>query len=455
MKKNNKNKISLESAKNIKAVGLFAVISAFMLLVATYAWFIGTQEVWINEFEVKIASTESLKLSFDGETWKDTLDIASREDLFEKVYTADADLGEVYNGKNTSVNWTVEEKDQPRKGLVPLSTSGVIDPTTSRLVFYEKASFTPTPGGYRLLATKVDNTATRADDLTKPKKYSDQIQKGYVAFDLFIKNISGSVYLPKYDIKNEEAIYLTRDSYVVGKNTEDSATPVNGNTPSTTLGIENSVRIAFAQIGRVNMNDSTKEAITGINCSGNNNEDITKQTGICRVADIWEPNDKAHTDAAKLWYSKSCKKRTGENTYAGPCKNINDAVNTFTINQEILPDSNYVVDIYDGEDYNEYPISNTTEFPNYNISKFKYFTDTDKCVGYSGGIDGSVCARDNTNASKREPLLRLAPNSITKIRIYIYIEGQDVDNIDIAGKAYSIVASFGFTKQRYEEDLFN
>ncbi len=48
--------------------------------------------------------------------------------------------------------------------------------------------------------------------------------------------------------------------------------------------------------------------------------------------------------------------------------------------------------------------------------------------------------------------MSLAPNSITKVRVYIYLEGQDIDNYDFAqiGKAISI--NFGFTKQRFTED---
>ena len=52
----------------------------------------------------------------------------------------------------------------------------------------------------------------------------------------------------------------------------------------------------------------------------------------------------------------------------------------------------------------------------------------------------------------RKEFMSLAPNSITKVRVYIYLEGQDIDNYDFAqiGKAISI--NFGFTKQRFTED---
>ena len=49
---------------------------------------------------------------------------------------------------------------------------------------YEKGSLTATKGGYRLLTSRVGNYATpNADGFYEEGK-------GYVAFDLFIKNLS-------------------------------------------------------------------------------------------------------------------------------------------------------------------------------------------------------------------------------------------------------------------------
>ncbi len=43
----------------------------------------------------------------------------------------------------------------------------------------------------------------------------------------------------------------------------------------------------------------------------------------------------------------------------------------------------------------------------------------------------------------------LAPNSVTKVRVYIYIEGQDIDNYDFAQIGKKISVKFGFTKERF------
>ena len=47
--------------------------------------------------------------------------------------------------------------------------------------------------------------------------------------------------------------------------------------------------------------------------------------------------------------------------------------------------------------------------------------------------------------------MTLAPNSITKLRVYVYIEGQDIDNYDFASIGKKISVNFGFTKERFEK----
>ena len=51
----------------------------------------------------------------------------------------------------------------------------------------------------------------------------------------------------------------------------------------------------------------------------------------------------------------------------------------------------------------------------------------------------------------RTSLLHVAPSSITKIRVYIYLEGQDIDNFDLAAEYQTLKISFGLTKERFDE----
>ena len=392
-KKNNRRK---------KNLVLLCAFTAIILTVSTYAWFIGMRTVNVSAFEVNIASTKSLLLSIDGENWTDTLTIN----------------GDNYNTAAYAGNTNSWEK------LIPVSTIGDMDNTSSRMKLYEKSSMTTTPGGYRLMAFPVQNTGAKE-------------VKGYVAFDLFIKNFTGSKYYIEMDQNNEEAVYLTTNSKV-----GVAAAGVAG------TGIENSVRVAFAQIGRVIGSSTDKTLITGINCTGNSDTETDENkavTGICRNATIWEPNDLAHVKNAISWYETSCKTRKAEgndvtkiDSYNADtaCSGVVDGqyAPTYAVAKEIKAEDN--VDVYDGAKYNTYTKSTDGETPL--IKEFDYFTDSEKNLK---GVD-------------RPEFMSLAPNSITKVRVYIYIEGQDIDNYDFASIGKMISVNFGFTKERMEpEDI--
>ncbi len=388
-----KNKNSMRRVRNL--VILFA-LTAVVVSVATYAWFIGLQTVNVTSFDVTIAGTDSLQLSLDGITFGESVTI---------------------NGSNYDVA-TYEDNTNwwAGTGLLPMSTVGQINQTSSRLYLYEKASLTPSPGGMRLLASEVEN-------------HGDSEYKGYVAFDLFVKNYTGTNYIPALNQEDEEAIYLTTDSRVVVSDV--------GGTGGT--GIENSVRVAFAEIGRVigTTPGSAAELIQGIDCAGTD-EGVT---GICRAATIWEPNDTSHTQGAIGWYNTTCRQRVSGGTditlaasyNSSACGVVVDglAYPTYAIKAAIPSKSN--VDIYDGLVYNTY--AGSASF----LDPVKTFTDTQKFLA----------------GTSRPTLLTLAPNSITKLRVYIYIEGQDIDNYDFASVGKMINVAFGFTKQRFTEDDFD
>ena len=106
------------------------------------------------------------------------------------------------------------------------------------------------------------------------------------------------------------------------------------------------------------------------------------------------------------------------------CSALTEYITSNVVAQEIK-ETDYV-DVYDGP-YNKYTGSTGTL-----LKQVDTLTDTEKL---KSGVD-------------REEIFTLAPNSITKIRVYIWIEGQDIDNYDFASLGYSISVNFGFTKER-------
>jgi hypothetical protein len=382
-------------------------LTAVIISVSTYAWFIGMRTVNVSSFDIEVAGTDSLLLSLDGSSWDTTVSITP------------ATLNTVYTGNTNNFGG---------RGLLPMSSIGDMDANASRMKLYEKASLTASPGGYRLMASRVNNYnfGTPGNRATL-----DPERDGYVVFDLFVHNFSGTQYLTNLEPKDEEAIYLTTNSKV--------SVALDGGVDG--AGIENSVRVAFAQIGRVAGTMTNVSTITGITCEPDADGKpsvIGDVTGICRTAQIWEPNDKLHVANAISWYNTSCVARkalpdgayvTDKNSFAGSCGTITNgtAYPTYAVGTAIA--SGDEVDVYDGFEYNTY--TSTAE-----LVKYPFFTDTMK----------------DKRSTERPLFMTFAPNSITKVRVYIYIEGQDVDNYDFAQIGKSISIKFGFTKERYTED---
>lgn len=393
----------------VKKLVAMVILCAVVLSVSTYAWFIGMKTVNINAFDISIKSTEGLFLSMDGKNWSYNLTVDKEGNPYAKHTNTFAE-----------------------NGLIPMSSVGDMDAASSTMKLFEKGSLTSVPGGMRLLASKVSNTTIATDKVTGTEG------AGYVAFDLFVKNISGQAYYAENDPLNEEAIYLTNKSEVKVGTAGTEATDAQKNT-----GIQNSVRVGFAQIGRMSAegneasnDEATATKITEMTCAGDEEAGIT---GICRKAQIWEPNDNKHVDNALNWYKTSCLQRKAEGTtvtakdsYGEKCADLPaDGTHhpTYAISDVIALDDE--VNIYDGAAYNTYEKSTK-------LVDFPYFTDTMKIK----------------KGTERPEFMTLAPNSITKIRVYIWLEGQDIDNYDFASLGTHIAVNFGFTKERYKEEDF-
>ena len=412
-----KRKYNEKHSKKIRKLAAFCFLIAIFLSVSTYAWFIGMKTVKVSEFDINIATTEGLFLSMDGSDW---------------TYNLDVNEATQYENNTNKIDG-VE--------LIPLSSVGDMDSTTSRMKLFEKSSLTAVPGGYRLLSAQVNNY-TDTQETTGEYIEGD----GYVAFDLFVKNLSGEEYYIENDPENEEAIYLNTDSSVT--------VATDGGVENT--GIENSIRVAFTQLGRIENTEAPEavSTITAMTCA-DDQEGTYPVTGICRNAQIWEPNDTDHVGNAINWYNTSCLARTAgdvdnDASYTASddgnttCNAIADgtAYPTYAISRRI--DVADQVNIYDGTAFNTYE-ANTTDYAtydaaetktNYKLVDYPYFTDTMKDIA---GAD-------------RPQFMTLAPNSITKLRVYIYLEGQDIDNYDFASLGAKVSVNFGFTKERYTED---
>ena len=202
----------------------------------------------------------------------------------------------------------------------------------------------------------------------------------YIAFDVFLKT---------EDIN--KPIYLTVDSNVIPKKTDAGAAGVD-------TGLKNAARVGFVVEGNGTTTDSaaTLRALKG----------ATKKT-----VTIWEPNADSHTAngvaaAAQYYATTTLVAGTGNDTlaYSGIKAAITDGI--------LLAKTN----------------------PTDNASSFETISDT-------SGIAKLVSTIANPTAYTQ---LMTLPQGVTKIRVYLWVEGNDVDcenNASGSNITYNIVLS--------------
>ena len=422
MKKNNVRK-----HRKIFILIIVIMITAITLAVETYAWFVGLSTASTGDITIAISSADGLDLSLNGQYWTNGGTELKIKDA-NHTYITETGCTNANCAYNNNKNIWPEY-------LNPVSTIGEIDTSTSKLKLFEKTSLAANPGGYYITSSQVNNSVTEGN--------------GYVAFDLYIRNGTGSAYNETYNKDSDEDIYLSPDSF--------ASTVVNGNQPD--YGAANSVRVGFFEIGRMKSNTTSYGTIrnmkcnlskTGVTplCTGSSNmtkDGTTLYTNdelLSNTWNIWEPNHASHSTNLVNYYNTVCKKRVNynyndiyndfENIYQLPAIDYCDPITTGSIKKtygmkSAILDSqseNNKVNIYDGSDNNQYNKSKLSEVKTYKTS--------------------DALSTDN----EKTPLIKIAGNSITKVRVYIWLEGQDIDNYDVISQNPSVQVKFGLTKDR-------
>lgn len=456
VKKGKKDGIK-KKKKTLIAIG----ITAIALVVATYAWFIGVTRVRVNDFTVSVITTEGIDISLDGIHWDNNVDVSkgiiegtdpmtkangtvTLEDptTHDPLYLLDHDTsdedddGQYVKAYNNN-HWATAGNIDGHKGLEPVSSIGDVDSATSFTKFFAKTTMTSETGGYQLAAAPITDSERSSENYSPAKSY--------ILFDLFIKNSTGTSYNTSYNYTEDESIYLVNNggSYVK----HPAVVTPRG------AGIENSARVGFFTLGRVNASTTTPATIQSLDCSS----DATGQTPLCSrdpfasledvtgrgyTWNIWEPNDKQHNEDAFTRYNSTCFLREGydsedstkgdydkDNGQFQSCDTLDSAqrnnlyVDTYAIKSAITRN-------YSGKQFsNIYDWHNGYENPAMQLQK-------------------TLKDSDNVSGDDRPALLHISPASITKIRVYIWLEGQDIDNYDLDSQYTNLKVQFGFTKEK-------
>ena len=226
---------------------------------------------------------------------------------------------------------------------------------------------------------------------------------GYFAFDVFLKNSSRQDEL-------DDTLQLNYDSSLEIMETENSPT-----------GLQNTARVAFAKYAGTS--DTMADAAT-----------ILKETAgigvgsspvyITDVA-IWEPNSNDHVD----YVVQNNNKITG----AGASFNETTKMDTYALTDNSVGQS--IADIYkwDGTErlVQKQNVLQTTK------------TSTED-YSIAEGVQNLVSTSDGTTD------FGIAPNKICRLRIYVWLEGQDVDCINYASHGGGVKVNIGLVKGSVE-----
>lgn len=393
MKENNQR----NSRKKLNALILLVAFTAILLIVSTYAWFSTQKNVTLSGLEGKVNVAEGLQISLDALNWANSIDLSKTEDYFAQT-NKDLQLDGTEGKEKMSLEHPYANRTNIIPGeLLPASTTaneeegiGLAD-----LNFYRGEN---TEG----IKLAVGNTALTNDKTS-----------GFYAIDFFLQNSSAAT-ATKNDI-----LQLTGNSVVSLKTTSKATT-----------GLQNTLRVAFAIFDY----DTAKATQVTVNETPNQSQILEATTGagrkITNVA-IWEPNA-----------SGAALKEGGEPAGTG------DAIATYALTKKALSTSadttKEIADIYNWDTAATtagLARQFTLQTPNTGVSHTTG-AGVDKNINY----DDQQGAVKLVSAKDGKADFSIEPGKYVRMRMYIWLEGQDVDCINYASLGGNVKIDVGLSK---------
>ena len=438
MKKNEqKNK-----RKSISYLVFVIALTAILLVMSTYAWFSTQRDVTITGLTGEVKVAEGLEISLDAENWGQTIDLA------------DANLtgttGKTYNSYTNNTNHVPESKI-----LAPVSTTGFQYVTSQK---------TPARGQelqfYSGIATSTElKDITAVDETNTTLKDYEAGYPGYYAFDVFLRNNSRTT-----EQNATDPLQITKDSLCQILKTDGNAT---ADTKNEATGLQNGMRVAFALYSGKGSTTDNAAAIIG----------ATTGTGktISNVA-IWEPNANYHVDYTKSYFSRKTPQIIVTPAMVTKLNTLNGAAanHLYTLNDIDGDDNNKILrlgtqGVYDTYAVNSTAIASTTDSSknvltdvyNHTVDATKVTlqktlktkltfdattstTPKDYTMATTSYTDRQLIVADSETADTN---FAIPANATVRVRVYVWLEGQDIDCIANASHGKGVNLVIGLEKQ--------
>ena len=418
-----------KSQKRTKFLFLLIVLTAILSITATYAWFSTQRDVQIANLEVKIESAQNLQISLDGENWSQAVTITDMKQLYGTYEPATGDTNTYYQAKES------QHRNYIPTELLPVSSCGTV-----------------ASGNLKFVTGKVDGTTLKnitacseADitvGATTASKEANNADHPYLAFDIYLRNLSrrsGETYASAdvngTTITNDMVGTPKPGAYDPLMIHESSRVWIESGEGVADTGLENGIRMAFVPYW-------TTASLTA---DGTTVRTTTAAMGK-EKASIWEPNDQAHTQYVV-------------NTDGRGITSLTQAVETYPVNTEATFTGSTTINVNEEAD-GDGNIVSTLKITRTIKTTYDAAATTLKYLVTPDTPDTITSAQYTTEQAKDTDAeapyaISVVPNAISKVRVYLWLEGQDPDCVDLASTGKQVNATVKLEKPVYEAGTDN
>lgn len=400
-KKKEKNKRKSE----LRIIFFIILTAAAIFIVSTYAWFTTQKNIAITNLSGIVEVSEGLEVSLDALNWSTRIDLGENMNIIDNAYNGHHNISP--------------------KEMLPVSTLGK---TSSEREIGLKMLRGKTTDSKKLNQIIVTDEALALDKEQANHQIGNAKYPGYFAFDIFLKNTSR-----QYD--SFDPLQLNYDSSL--QIIEDGNDKV---------GLQNTVRVALAKYGTGEILSGTGEDIVRSGVAGvmADQNTVLQKTGAVGgetvyISDVtmWEPNSNDHveytvTNNNKITWSPTDGPKYGTLQPDGYYKfDTKTQMPTYAIKETAIGESTVIEDIYKW-DGNEPNLEKQITLQTTKTSESDYKINE--------GVQNLF------STSNKNTQFAIAPNSIVRLRIYVWLEGQDVDCINYASHGGGVKLNLGLVK---------
>ena len=408
-----------DARKRLNVLILLVAFTAILLIATTYAWFSTQRNVTLGGLEGEVNVAEGLQISLDALNWANEIDLSNNAAAY-------------FASTNETNGWT----DDDRVSLVnpwKQATDGTSYEARTNLIPSELLPASTTAQsteGIGLNDVKMYRGEVESGNkLNRIEKLAAEADSGYYAIDFFLQNSS-----------SQEAITgNTKDLLRVESN---SSINLNESSREST-GLQNTLRVAFA----IYDEDAELAEDTVVGSSTANQDTIlAATTGDDRVITdvaIWEPN----ASGAQVGSSPAIER------YAAHVDYIVQNNNKLTLSSADRTSLTSSTSRFDADD----PV------PTYALtatSVGKAISDIynwDTTAATNGLVKQNTVQTPNTGIVADNPVqlksvadgttdFAIAPGKYIHMRMYVWLEGQDVDCINYASLGGGLTIDVGLSK---------